>query len=408
MRNLRRPLSMLLAGAASSSNFTESDEITNIETAQVMTDLGILGGTDIAVSGSTYVYCGSASGERIRANSSTVFVSNDDGDAEAVTASSLGTAAMNDESLFVITTNVTISGLSSYSESIETTADTAANTILLTADDYSSRAYTIVVTRQALVQVTVEDNGAAAEGFDPSYAVQGTAVAFTATPADDMSIQSVAWKNTSDEGTCTGGGTTYTLPAAAASSDVTITVTQSAIYSAMTGSFVITGNDDVDAEDVIIGISENSYFDNTEDVTFTVQIPDGYHLELVNWMLAGDDSATELTADENGVYTIDSADLADVDSGSNKLIIGVRLEANPTVTFSSGVTAWDAETGASLGSSTLSKVNEDGTYYLEFTCSDANLSTNAGSLSRTAFGGDYVYTLTNIPDGGAEISSSGS
>ena len=249
MRNLRRPLSMLLAGAASSSNFTESDEITNIEAAQVMTALGILGGTDIAVS-----------------------------------------------------------GLSSYSESFETTASTAANTILLTADDYSSRAYTIVVTRQALVQVTVEDNGAAAEGFDPSYAVQGTAVAFTVTPADDMSIQSVAWKNTSDEGTCTGGGTTYTLPAAAASSDVTITVTQSAIYSAMTGSFVMNGNDDVDAEDVIIGISENSYFDNTEDVTFTVQIPDGYHLELVNWMLAGDASATELTADENGVYTIASED----------------------------------------------------------------------------------------------------
>ena len=340
----------------------------------------------------------------------------------------LGTAAMNDESLFVITTNVsanvTISGPDSYSKSIETTAGraaaldsstatlgttagTATYTILLTADDYSSRAYTIVVTRQALVQVTVENNGATVEGFDPGYAVQGTAVAFTVTPADDMSIQSVKWKNTFGEGTCTGGGTTYTLPAAATSSDVTITVTQSAIYSAMTGSFVINGNDDVDAEDVIIGISENSYFDNTEDVTFTVQIPDGYHLELVNWMLAGDASATELTADENGVYTIASEDLADVDSGSNKLIIGVRLEANPTVTFSSGVTAWDAETGASLGSSTLSKVNEDGTYYLEFTCSDANLSTNAGSLSRTVSGGDYVYTLTNIPDSGATISSSG-
>ena len=338
----------------------------------------------------------------------------------------LGTSAMNDESLFVITTNVsanvTISGPDSYSKSIETTAGraaaldsntatlgttagTATYTILLTADDYSSRAYTIVVTRQALVQVTVEDNGATVEGFDPSYAVQGTAVAFTVTPADDMSIQSVAWKNTSDEGTCTGGGTTYTLPAAATSSDVTITVTQSAIYSAMTGSFVMNGNDDVDAEDVIIGISENSYFDNTEDVTFTVQIPEDYHLERVTWMLAGDASATELTADENGVYTIASEDLADVDSGSNKLIIGVRLEANPTVTFSSGVTAWDAETGASLGSSTLSKVNEDGTYYLEFTCSDANLTITAGSLSRTVSGGDYVYTLTNIPDGGAGISS---
>ena len=94
-----------------------------------------------------------------------------------------------------------------------------------------------------------------------------------------------------------------------------------------------------------------------------------------------------------------------MDSGSNKLIIGVRLDANPTVTFSSSVTAWDAETGASLGSSTLSKVNEDGTYYLEFTCSDANPSTNDGSLSRTGSGGDYVYTLINIPDGEAGISS---
>ena len=59
MRNLRRPLSMLLAGAASSSNFTESDEITNIEAAQVMTALGILGGTDIAGA----VLCDAITGE---------------------------------------------------------------------------------------------------------------------------------------------------------------------------------------------------------------------------------------------------------------------------------------------------------------------------------------------------------
>src|SRR5699024_8884544 len=150
---------------------------------------------------------------------------------------------------------------------------------------------------------------------------------------------------------------------------VTITVTQSAIYSAMTGSFVMNGNDDVDAEDVISGISENSYFDTTEDVTFTVQIPEDYHLQRVTWMLAGCAAPPVLTADEHGACTIASDELAEVDSGSTKLRIGVRFVAKPPVTFSSGATAWGAETGASLGSSTLAKVNEDGTAELEFTCS---------------------------------------
>ena len=43
------------------------------------------GGTDIAVSGSAYVYYGDSSSQRIRANSSTVFVINDDGDVSSYT-----------------------------------------------------------------------------------------------------------------------------------------------------------------------------------------------------------------------------------------------------------------------------------------------------------------------------------
>ena len=46
---------------------------------------GTSGGTDIAVSGSAYVYYGNSSGDRIRANSSTVFVINDDGDVSSYT-----------------------------------------------------------------------------------------------------------------------------------------------------------------------------------------------------------------------------------------------------------------------------------------------------------------------------------
>ena len=58
MRNLKRTLSLLLtaamligmmvvgASAVSSSDFTDSDEITNIEAAQVMTALGVFEGTD--------------------------------------------------------------------------------------------------------------------------------------------------------------------------------------------------------------------------------------------------------------------------------------------------------------------------------------------------------------------------
>ena len=408
MRNLKRTLSLLLtaamligmmvvgASAVSSSDFTDSDEITNIEAAQVMTALGVFEGTDsgafdpngtLTREQAAAIICRMLLGEDAEelTTNSVVF---SDVSADRWSAGYIGYCAQ--QGILAGTGNGT------FDPEGELTGLAFAK-MCLVALGYNADSEGYVGTDWAI--------NVAADATNAGIAVSGLVLANTISREDaaQMAFQTLE----ADMVTCTGSGTTYTLPAAATSSDVTITVTQSAIYSAMTGSFVITGNDDVDAEDVIIGISENSYFDNTEDVTFTVQIPDGYHLELVNWMLAGDDSATELTADENGVYTIDSADLADVDSGSNKLIIGVRLEANPTVTFSSGVTAWDAETGASLGSSTLSKVNEDGTYYLEFTCSDANLSTNAGSLSRQGSNGDYVYTLTNIPDSGATISSSG-
>ena len=61
MRNLKRTLSLLLAvvmvigmmvvgASAASSDFTDSDEITNTEAVGVMTALGVFEGTDPSVS----------------------------------------------------------------------------------------------------------------------------------------------------------------------------------------------------------------------------------------------------------------------------------------------------------------------------------------------------------------------
>ena len=62
-----------------------SYELNDVSDSGSETLTGASGGTDIAVSGSAYVYYGNASGDRIRANSSTVFVINDDGDVSSYT-----------------------------------------------------------------------------------------------------------------------------------------------------------------------------------------------------------------------------------------------------------------------------------------------------------------------------------
>ena len=62
-----------------------SYELNDVSESGSDTLTGASGGTDIAVSGSAYVYYGNASGDRIRANSSTVFVINDDGDVSSYT-----------------------------------------------------------------------------------------------------------------------------------------------------------------------------------------------------------------------------------------------------------------------------------------------------------------------------------
>ena len=62
-----------------------SYELNDVSESGSDTLTGASGGTDIAVSGSAYVYHGNASGDCIRANSSTVFVINDDGDVSSYT-----------------------------------------------------------------------------------------------------------------------------------------------------------------------------------------------------------------------------------------------------------------------------------------------------------------------------------
>ena len=62
-----------------------SYELNDVSDSGSETLTGASGGTDIAVSGSAYVYYGDSSSQRIRANSSTVFVINDDGDVSSYT-----------------------------------------------------------------------------------------------------------------------------------------------------------------------------------------------------------------------------------------------------------------------------------------------------------------------------------
>ena len=62
-----------------------SYELNDVSESGSDTLTGASGGTDIAVSGSAYVYYGDSSSQRFRANSSTVFVINDDGDVSSYT-----------------------------------------------------------------------------------------------------------------------------------------------------------------------------------------------------------------------------------------------------------------------------------------------------------------------------------
>ena len=62
-----------------------SYELNDVSDSGSDTLTGASGGTDIAVSGSAYVYYGDSSSQRFRANSSTVFVINDDGDVSSYT-----------------------------------------------------------------------------------------------------------------------------------------------------------------------------------------------------------------------------------------------------------------------------------------------------------------------------------
>ena len=96
---------------------------------------------------------------------------------------------------------------------------------------------------------------------------------------------------------------------------------------------------DVDVEDVITGIEQNSYFDGSDDVTFTVTAPEGYYVQFVSYpYVTSGSNFTQIEADEDGTYTIPASvfEAGDNTTDGYTLRINVRLHENPEITFGTG------------------------------------------------------------------------
>ena len=279
----------------------------------------------------------------------------------------LGTAAVNDEALFEITTNVaaTVSVSGSATASGTTTAGTAAEiggtstlgtsagtrtySILLSADGYEDEIYTIRVTLQDVIAVTLTNtDDATVTGLaNGDYVVKGEDITFTVSAASNMEIDTVTYTVDSNSPVeITASGSSYTVPGTATenATSLTVTINQVGGYSYATGSFAVNVTAspyepyDGDVEDVITGIEQNSYFDGSDDVTFTVTAPDGYYVQFVSYSyVTSGSSFTQIEADEDGTYTIPASvfEAGDTTDGYT-LRINVRLHENPEITFTSG------------------------------------------------------------------------
>ena len=275
----------------------------------------------------------------------------------------LGTSAVDtDLALFEITTNedadVSVSGSTTGgtatalggTASLGPSASTLVYSIILSADGYDDAVYTVRVTLQDLMAVTLTntDNATVTGLADGDYVVKGEDITFTVSAASNMEIDTVTYTVDSNSPVeITASGSSYTLPSAATSAGTTITVTINQVggYNYATGSFAVNVTAspyepyDGDVEDVITGIEQNSYFDGSDDVTFTVTAPEGYYLQFVSYpYVTSGSNFTQIEADEDGTYTIPASvfEAGDNTTDGYTLRINVRLHENPEITFGTG------------------------------------------------------------------------
>ena len=221
--------------------------------------------------------------------------------------------------------------------------------IILSADGYEDEIYTIRVTLQDLIAVTLTNtDDATVTGLaNGDYVVKGEDITFTVSAASNMEIDTVTYTVDSNSPVeITASGSSYTVPGTATenATSLTVTINQVGGYSYATGSFAVNVTAspyepyDGDVEDVITGIEQNSYFDGSDDVTFTVTAPDGYYVQFVSYSyVTSGSSFTQIEADEDGTYTIPASvfEAGDTTDGYT-LRINVRLHENPEITFTSG------------------------------------------------------------------------
>ena len=156
-------------------------------------------------------------------------------------------------------------------------------------------------------------------------------------------------------------------------------------------------NGDADVDEIVVGLAENSYFDPTEDVTFSVVAPEGYYVEFVAWSYGNAGGTVDPDAD--GSYTISASALAENTDASPKLVIGVRLHENPEITFT-GSAASDVLVNDSTVSSGTVSVEYGGSITFSV---PTGTSVSASGTDMTRSDGATGYTNWTISDVTADI-----
>ena len=370
-----------------------SYELNDVSDSGSDTLTGASGGTDIAVSGSAYVYYGDSSSQRFRANSSTVFVINDDGDAETVTASSLARDYDEDDSftgtvyvflnddgevaeVYVCYDGSTSSGGSTSGGSIVPDDELQLTSLYIKGVEASISGYTASVNMTA------------------SQAANNTTVATgTANETGTLSLSLVSSTGTVMNSGDTIAEGTYTLYVTVGSETVTYTVTVTHddvvdVTVAATGNFTI---EDADG-DTIGATGSGVEAVMGEAFTFTVEANTGYTVTAISYEVTdaeGTQTASgSFTVSEEGSYTIPAA----------------HMTGDVEITVTTGGAA--ADVTLALADGAVALLEETGTDAYTLTVPSASAINNgtalAALISASGTAGDLTTPISGSSPNGTE------
>ena len=370
-----------------------SYELNDVSDSGSETLTGASGGTDIAVSGSAYVYYGDSSSQRFRANSSTVFVINDDGDAETVTASSLARDYDEDDSftgtvyvflnddgevaeVYVCYDGSTSSGGSTSGGSIVPDDELQLTSLYIKGVEASISGYTASVNMTA------------------SQAANNTTVATgTANETGTLSLSLVSSTGTVMGNSDTIAEGTYTLYVTVGSETVTYTVTVTHddvvdVTVAATGNFTI---EDADG-DTIGATGSGVEAVMGEAFTFTVEANTGYTVTAISYEVTdaeGTQTASgSFTVSEEGSYTIPAA----------------HMTGDVEITVTTGGAA--ADVTLALADGAVALLEETGTDAYTLTVPSASAINNgtalAALISASGTAGDLTTPISGSSPNGTE------